>query len=80
MSTPLNEAEIRTALARVGNAAFIGVSNDVPSTSHMPSARREATTASFGSVVTATGAYTMGFRCREVMVSSAGSGPNRAVE
>jgi hypothetical protein len=37
--------EIRTALLRVGNAALIGVSNDVPSTSHIPAAHREATTA-----------------------------------
>ena len=37
--------EIRTALAHVGNAALIGVSNDVPSTSHIPSAHREASTA-----------------------------------
>ena len=37
--------EIRTALSGVGNAALIGVSNDVPSTSHIPSAHREATTA-----------------------------------
>jgi hypothetical protein len=32
-------------LSRVGNAALIGVSSDVPSTSHVPSAYREATTA-----------------------------------
>jgi hypothetical protein len=37
--------EIRAALSRVGNAALIGVSNDVPSTSHIPSANREATAA-----------------------------------
>ena len=37
--------EIRAALSRVGNAALIGVSNDVPSTSHIPSAHREAKTA-----------------------------------
>lgn len=37
--------EIRAALARVGNAALIGVSNDVLSTSHIPSAHREAKTA-----------------------------------
>jgi PucR C-terminal helix-turn-helix domain/GGDEF-like domain len=34
--------EIQTALSRVGNAALIGVSNDVPATSHIPGAHREA--------------------------------------
>ncbi|MGO9993585.1 MAG: PucR family transcriptional regulator [Steroidobacteraceae bacterium] len=33
---------ISAALAFVGNAALIGVSNDVPSTSHIPTAYREA--------------------------------------
>jgi len=37
--------QIRVVLARVGNAALIGVSNDVPSTSHIPTAHREATAA-----------------------------------
>jgi sugar diacid utilization regulator len=37
--------EIRAVLSRVGNAALIGVSNDAPSTSYIPVARREATTA-----------------------------------
>ena len=36
---------IREALSFVGNAALIGVSNDVPSTSHIPTGYREATTA-----------------------------------
>ena len=36
---------IRDALSFVGNAALIGVSNDVPSTSHIPTGYREATTA-----------------------------------
>jgi hypothetical protein len=36
---------IRAALALVGNAALIGVSNDIPSTSHIPTAHHEATTA-----------------------------------
>jgi hypothetical protein len=36
---------IRAALALVGNAALIGVSNDVPSTAHIPTAYQEATTA-----------------------------------
>jgi DNA-binding PucR family transcriptional regulator len=36
---------IRTALDLVGNAALIGVSNDVPSTSHVPTAYREASAA-----------------------------------
>ena len=36
---------IRAALNLVGNAALIGVSNDVPSTSHIPIAYREAQTA-----------------------------------
>jgi hypothetical protein len=36
---------IRDALAFVGNAALIGVSNDVPSTSHIPTGHREAATA-----------------------------------
>jgi sugar diacid utilization regulator len=36
---------IRTALSLVGNAALIGVSNDVPSTAHIPAAFREAATA-----------------------------------
>jgi len=36
---------IRAALAFVGNAALIGVSNDVPSTSHIPGAYREAAVA-----------------------------------
>jgi hypothetical protein len=36
---------ISSALALVGNAVLIGVSNDVPSTSHIPSAHREASTA-----------------------------------
>jgi PucR-like helix-turn-helix protein/diguanylate cyclase with GGDEF domain len=34
--------EVQTALSRVGNAALIGVSNDVPATSHIPGAHREA--------------------------------------
>ena len=37
--------QIRTALSLVGNAALIGVSNDVPSTAHIPTAHREAATA-----------------------------------
>jgi DNA-binding PucR family transcriptional regulator len=37
--------QIRTALSLVGNAALIGVSNDVPSTAHIPTAYREAATA-----------------------------------
>jgi PucR-like helix-turn-helix protein/diguanylate cyclase with GGDEF domain len=36
---------MREALSFVGNAALIGVSNDVPSTSHIPTAYREAATA-----------------------------------
>lgn len=36
---------IRDALSFVGNAALIGVSNDVPSTSHVPTGYREASTA-----------------------------------
>ena len=36
---------IREALSFVGNAALIGVSNDVPSTSHIPTGYREAATA-----------------------------------
>jgi hypothetical protein len=36
---------IRDALSFVGNAALIGVGNDVPSTSHIPTAYREAATA-----------------------------------
>lgn len=36
---------IQAALARVGNAALIGVSNDMPSTSHIPMAYREAAAA-----------------------------------
>jgi PucR C-terminal helix-turn-helix domain/GGDEF-like domain len=36
---------IRLALSLVGNAALIGVSNDVPSTSHIPSAYKEAAAA-----------------------------------
>jgi hypothetical protein len=36
---------IKDALSFVGNAALIGVSNDVPSTSHIPTAYREAATA-----------------------------------
>jgi hypothetical protein len=36
---------IHAALGFVGNAALIGVSNDVPSTAHIPSAYREAATA-----------------------------------
>src|ERR1017187_352321 len=36
---------IRAALSFVGNAALIGVSNDVPSTSHIPTAYREAAAA-----------------------------------
>src|SRR5450631_664912 len=36
---------ISDALSFVGNAALIGVSNDVPSTSHIPTAHREAATA-----------------------------------
>jgi hypothetical protein len=35
----------RAALSFVGNAALIGVSNDVPSTSHIPTAYREAAAA-----------------------------------
>jgi sugar diacid utilization regulator len=34
--------QLRTELARVGNAALIGVSNDVPATAHIPTALREA--------------------------------------
>jgi sugar diacid utilization regulator len=34
--------QISAALTFVGNAALIGVSNDVPSTSHIPTAHREA--------------------------------------
>lgn len=37
--------QIRVALSLVGIAALIGVSNDVPSTSHIPKAHREAATA-----------------------------------
>jgi sugar diacid utilization regulator len=37
--------QIRSALALVGNAALIGVSNDVPSTAHIPTAHGEAATA-----------------------------------
>jgi hypothetical protein len=36
---------VRAALSFVGNAAVIGVSNDVPSTSHIPTAFREAAAA-----------------------------------
>jgi sugar diacid utilization regulator len=36
---------MHAALSFVGNAALIGVSNDVPSTSHIPTAYREAATA-----------------------------------
>ena len=36
---------VSEALRFVGNAVLIGVSNDVPSTSHMPSAHREAASA-----------------------------------
>ena len=36
---------IRAALLLVGNAALIGISNDAPSTSYVPTAYREATTA-----------------------------------
>lgn len=36
---------IRSQLNLIGNAALIGVSNDVPSTSHVPKAYREAETA-----------------------------------
>jgi hypothetical protein len=36
---------VSTALLAVGNAALIGVSNDVPSTVHIPAAYREAATA-----------------------------------
>jgi hypothetical protein len=36
---------VGTTLLLVGNAALIGVSNDVPSTSHIPAAYREAATA-----------------------------------
>jgi hypothetical protein len=36
---------LRAALSFVGNAALIGVSNDVPSTSHIPTAYREAVAA-----------------------------------
>jgi len=34
--------QLRAELARVGNAALIGVSNDVPATAHIPMALREA--------------------------------------
>jgi hypothetical protein len=34
---------VSTALALLGNAVLIGISNDVPSTSHIPSALKEAT-------------------------------------
>lgn len=34
--------QLRAELARVGNAALIGVSNDVPATAHIPTALREA--------------------------------------
>lgn len=37
--------QIRDALTFVGNAALVGVSNDVPSTSHIPTGYREAATA-----------------------------------
>ncbi len=37
--------EIRAALSLVGNAALIGVSNDAPSTAHIPNAYSEASTA-----------------------------------
>jgi hypothetical protein len=37
--------QIRAALSFVGNAALIGISNDVPSTSHIPTAFREASAA-----------------------------------
>jgi hypothetical protein len=37
--------QIRVALSSVGNAALIGVSNDVPATSHIPTAFREAAAA-----------------------------------
>jgi PucR C-terminal helix-turn-helix domain/GGDEF-like domain len=37
--------QLRAALTRVGNAALIGMSNDVPSTSHIPAAHKEAATA-----------------------------------
>jgi len=37
--------QMRAALSFVGNAALIGVSNDVPSTSHIPTALREAAAA-----------------------------------
>ena len=37
--------QVRAILNLVGNAALIGVSNDVPSTSHLPAAYREAKTA-----------------------------------
>lgn len=37
--------QIRVALSRLGNAALVGVSNDVPSTSHIPTAYREAAAA-----------------------------------
>ncbi len=37
--------QIRMALEQVGNAALIGVSNDVPATSHIPTAHREAAAA-----------------------------------
>jgi len=36
---------MRDALSFVGNAALIGISNDVPSTSHIPTGYREAATA-----------------------------------
>jgi hypothetical protein len=36
---------VADALALVGNAALIGLSNDVPSTAHIPAAHREAATA-----------------------------------
>jgi hypothetical protein len=34
--------EVRAALSLVGNAALIGISNDAPSTAHIPNAYREA--------------------------------------
>lgn len=37
--------QIQVALTRVGNAVLIGVSNDSPSTSHIPTAHREAAAA-----------------------------------
>ena len=36
---------IYTAMKSVGNAALIGISNDIPSTSHIPTAYQEADTA-----------------------------------